>query len=264
MSEAGHMRRAFEQFMMSGSKNKSPGVVQEVDRKNQVVEANEELLLKKAERKYWQILNAFQGTLERDWLQFDDNLLDVVSSIANLRGRIAMESRLLAKKDSHKLWDGHGYHPTKSSLSTEDVDLALSHDLLQHEKMMRGLRTLLASLSEAQEALGRRLEELMLHHLETKQCMPLWTSVVDRLQQDFCDLAMELYRKQVLVGSLLDAVNDDLLVAHEDEETVDAHVNPRRVADKCCREWPRGSNKSHVNVKMLDGLLQLGERDENY
>jgi hypothetical protein len=255
------VRRAFEHFMMRGN-NKSPAVAQEVAMPNNVerLEPEEELLLKNAERKYWQILKAFRGTLERDWLQVDDNLHDVISSIANLRGRIAMENRLLAKKDCLKLWDGHGYHSTKSSLWREDVELALSHDLLQHEKMMGGARTLLASLSEAEEALGRRLEELMLHLLEMKQCVPLWTSVADRLQQVFCDLAMELYRKQVLVRSLLDSVTDDLLVA-KDEESVYADVNPRRVADKCCQEWPRGSKKSHVNVKMLDGLLQLGANE---
>jgi signal transduction histidine kinase len=261
MSEADDVRRAFEQFMMGGN-DKFPAVAQEVVKSNNMerLEAEEELLVKKAERKYWQILKAFQGTLERDWLQVDDNLHDVVSSIANLRGRIAMESRLLAKKDSVNLWNGHGYHATPCSLRREDVELALSYDLRQHEKMMTGARTLLASLSEAQEALGRRLEELMLHHfLEMKQSITLWASVVDRLQQVFCELAMELYRKQVLVQSLLDAVNDNLLVA-QDDESAEEYVNPRRVADKCCQEWPRGSKKSNVSVKVLDGLLQLGER----
>jgi hypothetical protein len=260
------VRKAFEQFIMSGNKTtttttttSSSSVAQASER----LEAKEELVWKRAERKYWQILKAFQGTLERDWLQVDDNLHDVVSSIANLRGRIAMESRLLHKENSPKhQWDGHGYHPAKSSggLWRQDVELALSHDLLQHEKMMTGARTLLAALSDAQEALGRRLEEAIMHHMEM-QCMPLWTSVVDRLEEVFCALAMELYRKQLLVQSLLNSVHDDLLAGQE-EQDVDMDANPRRVADKCCRDWPRGSKTSHVNVQMLEGLLKLGERGD--
>ena len=34
--------------------------------------------------------------------------------------------------------------------------------------------------------------------------------------------------------------------------------NPRRVAEKCLREWPRDSKASEVNVVVLDGLLALG------
>lgn len=262
-----HVRKAFEQFMMSGKKTATTTSSSSVAQVTKRLESKEEVLWKKAEQRYWQILKAFQGTLERDWLRVDDNLHDVVSSIANLRGRISMESSQLTTMESNnspKQWDGYGYHhPIKSSgvLWKEDVELALSHDLLQHEKMLMGARTLLAALSDAQEALGRRLEEAILHNMEM-QCMP-WTSVVDRLQEVFCALAMELYRKQLLVQSLLNSVNDDLLLAVHQEHDVDAELNPRRVADKCCRDWPRGSKSSHVNVQMLEGLLKLGERGDD-
>ena len=270
------MRKAFEQFMITGKKTGKVNVVQTTSK--QKVGTKDEQVLKRAEKKYWQILNAFQGTLERDWLEVDDNLEGVVSSISNLRSRIAMESRYLMKQKSksHKPWDGCGYRVDEYSggvLMVDDVEMALSHDLVQHEKMMAGARLLLASLSEAQETLGRRLDELMLHDMDTihvMQCMALETSsslstvmsVVEKLQDVFTSLALELYRKQLLIQSVLDAMNDDLLV-RDQEEVDDAggmDDNPRRVAEKCLREWPRGSKSSHINVEMLDGLLSLGER----
>jgi hypothetical protein len=158
------------------------------------------------------------------------------------------------------------------------VELALSHDLIQHEKMMAGARTLLSSLSDAQESLARRLDEWMLHDMDTlymieslgddsaeeassSSSLETVMRATDKLQNVFCSLALELYRKQLLIQSLLDAVNDDLLVRNDDEEEemdVGTNVNPRRVAEKCLREWPRGSKESHVDVKVLDELLELG------
>ena len=266
------MRKAFEQFMVSGKKKKGEAASPSKKVNHTVQRQEAKLVLKKVERKYWQILNAFQGTLERDWLEVDDNLERVVSSIAELRRRIAMESRQLRleKSKAHKQWEGYGYR-VSSYITTEDLELALSHDLLQHEKLMAGARMLLASLSEAQEALGRRLEEMMLHHMDSMSMVgehldpasSLWTTMgaVDGLQHVHSSLAMELYRKQLLVQSLLDAVNDDLLGNSEHVEEMDA--NPRRVADKCSREWPRGSKASHINVAVLEELLNLGERGED-
>jgi hypothetical protein len=52
----------------------------------------------KALRKYKPITNAFHGTLVRDWLEVDDNLGQVMASIANLRERCWLTSRLAAKQ----------------------------------------------------------------------------------------------------------------------------------------------------------------------
>lgn len=275
------MQKAFEQFMISGRNSKDRSRVEKVDVQNKspVKHKNtqkEEVVSKKVEKKYWQILNAFQGTLKRDWLEVDDNLEGVVSSIYNLRSRIYMESRQLYRMKNRSIykWNGCGYRANgEGGLTVDDVELAMSHDLLQHEKMMAGARMLLSSLSEAQEALGRRLDELLLHHmdalylvqnsmtLEVPDSMQTIMASVDKLQQVFTSLALELYRKQLLVQEVLDAFNDDLFFRDDDDdEDADAmDVNPRRVADKCLREWPRGSKASHVNATILDGLLTLGE-----
>jgi len=278
------MRKAFEQFMMSGKKASVSRVDVDAQTKSKDKDGMKyEVALKKMEKKYWQILNAFQGTLQRDWLEVDDNLEGVVSSISNLRSRIFMESKHLykMKNKSTKKWNGHGYRADDVSrgLTTDDVELALSHDLLQHEKMMAGARMLLSSLSEGQEALGRRLDEFFLHHMNAlyltqqqpsdfdAEKTPPWVSVMnvvaEKLQDVYGSLALELYRKQLLVQSILDAVNDDMLMRNEDEDDdIGMDVNPRRVADRCLREWPRRSKASHVSVELLDGLLELGERSD--
>mmetsp|Transcript_21451 Transcript_21451/g.31755 ORF Transcript_21451/g.31755 Transcript_21451/m.31755 type:complete len:371 (-) Transcript_21451:69-1181(-) len=63
---------------------------------------------------------------------------------------------------------GHGQQQGMIMMEEQDVELALSHDLIQHEKMMDGLRSLFANLSECHEALLRHLDEMAKHHLETE------------------------------------------------------------------------------------------------
>jgi hypothetical protein len=268
------MREAFEQFMISGKSKSSGGSESPAAAYKHRSNNKDKVTLKKVEKKYWQIINAIQGTLERDWLHVDDNLERVVSSISNLRKRIYLESRQLYKMKTSvtKKWSGCGYRgQNEGGVTVDDLELALSHDLLQHEKMMAGARMLLSSLSEAQEALARRLDELFLHHMdtvyvvqslgcETLPSLLVVMTAVDKLQQVFSSLALELYRKQVLVQTILDAVNDNLLVREEEEEEENGaiHVSPRRVAEKCLREWPRDSEASEVNVAVLEGLLALG------
>lgn len=284
-SEEEEVQMAFEQFMMGGGKKKKKNTTTiTTTRKHNSNNNEKQVLLKKAEKQYWTILNAFRGTLERNWMHADDQLEQLVASISNLRGRTRMESRYLymEKSKTMKPWSAGGYRRgavNESGLTRDDVELALSHDLLQHEKMMAGARTLLSSLSDAQEALARRLDEWMLHDMDTLHLMQSLGDVetspssletvmgaTDKLQDVFASLALELYRKQLLIQSLLDAVNDDLLVRNDDDDDDDDEkddlgmdVNPRRVAEKCLREWPRGSKESHVDVKVLDALLELGE-----
>lgn len=283
--EEENLQRAFEQFMVSGKKGSGAEVKQGSAAHTSPGKKNtgnhHQQQWKKAEKQYWKIINAFQGTLERDWLHVDDQLEQVVSSISNLRGRIKMESQYLeefAKDETNTLpWKQCGYRCSSASdggLTRDDVELALSHDLLQHEKMMAGARALLASQSQAQDALGRRLEELMLFHMDTLSMMQqdldacpssLLTimGVVDKLQSLYASLALELYRKQMLIQDVLDAVNDELLARDDDEDGLlrsdgGMEVNPRRVAEKCVREWPRGSKYSQVDATVLNGLLELG------
>eukprot|EP01083_Nonionella_stella_P155830 503957_1 len=133
----------------------------------------------------------------------------------------------LKESEANKMkneWASHGFSQTYGGVPTllneEDADLALSHDLLQHEKMMSAIRSLFANLSECQEAMHRILDEVMKHHHECIEVFD-WSdltvsfyksSSLEELLNDFVAmLSLELYRKQSLVHLLLGAVEDDLL-----------------------------------------------------
>jgi flagellar motor switch/type III secretory pathway protein FliN len=161
-------------------------------------------------------------------------------------------------------------------LTIDDIQLALSHDLLQHENMMVGARKLLASMADAQEALGRRLEELILHHMDTVEFIqslvhfdPQSSSIVvvmgmvDSLQDIYTSLAAELYRKQSSLQTLLDVTNDDLLITGE-ERVTRQDQDPRALAEKCAMSWSRRSTSSCVVESSIQALLQLGDRNNKW
>jgi len=78
----------------------------------------------------------------------------------------------LKLKPKQGQYQGHDHSSAPISISKsnmikeQDVELALSHDLIQHEKMMDGLRSSLANLSECHEALLRHLDVMTKHHSE--------------------------------------------------------------------------------------------------
>lgn len=230
----------------------------------------------KIRKKYWQILNAFRKTLQEDWLDVDDHLGDVVNSIVDLRFRVHMSSKYLHEYNEHSPSTmstvskslGCGYRNQSQDpdlvlghLVKDDVELALSHGLMQHEKMLVGARRLISSLNQAEEALGRRLDELMAFHLDVKQLLQIMPDqdpvnvaedqdlalfgarIVEWARRVYTELAEELYRKQGLVQTMLDSVNDDLL--YHDGTIDDNESTPVKVAEKCQRQWPRGESEEN-------------------
>jgi len=112
----------------------------------------------KIRKQFSQKLNAFQAVLEKDWLEQDDHIGDVVASIANLRERIHVSSKHLhafsemanmpGQDPAVAAAQGYGFRthipshysgsPTVvSHLTKDDLELALSHGLIQHEKMLK-------------------------------------------------------------------------------------------------------------------------------
>ena len=192
------------------------------------------------------------------------------------------------------------------------MELALSHDLIQHEKMIDGLRSLLANLSECHEALLRHLDVMTKHHSECLDFLD-WGSqdgndidIGNDIRNDSCNgtstassitftldgsfasfekaagltsimnevmgmLSMELYRKQCLAYSILETVGDGLVVGGRDggsnertgaassleEEMGWEDLCPQAVAERCSKQWPRGGKAGCVDVKFLEGTLDL-------
>ena len=247
---------------------------------------------KKAERKYWQILKAFQGTLQRSWLDTDHHLGDIVSSIANLRVRIGVAAAAQLEEGIPE-WHGCGYRSHRNgALQRNDMEMTLSHNLRQHEKMLGGLRTVVSSLANAQEILGRRLEEMVLFHQETTTLQEEedqvtsrnnnnkaddnvphtwddWAVIVNRMERVYTMLAVELYRKQRMVQRVLDSSRDDLLSDPNDdnnnngggskEEAVSGNddTNGLQIAEECVAKWSRDCKASAVQTDILQQLLEL-------
>lgn len=293
------MRAAFAAFMLHGKpqvvSSSSPQLPPQSPQSQSQSQSNS--AFSKALRKYKPITNAFHGTLVRDWLEVDDNLCQVMHSISNLRERCWLTSRLVAKQKQQQSktnwfrsntnisssqtkpsWKGHGFRldAQKMAFGDDDLELALSHDLLQHERMLVGARKLIHSLGEAQEALGRRLDELLLHHMETYGYLDFETtpevpkafegvcSRVDHCQQLYSQSSKELYRKQSLAAQVFDSVQDNLLFRERavfrygsGGEGDDATRSPRAVAQRVVDQWPRTHRESHFYSSAV--LLQDGK-----
>ena len=200
---------------------------------------------------------SFAKTMVNEWLETDDTLQEVVQSISGLRERLWHTSQALAtvrEREEIAVWKRSGYrgpHGADGLLTEDDLQLALDHSLRQHERMMHALRRSLSTLHQAQEALGRRLDEY--HRLadfdlsDTKQ----FILSLEECQSLFVALASELYRKQVLAEEILDSVLDQLLF--HDIATVTAVMpidgenrNPRRLARLCSERWSRHHEQSFL------------------
>mmetsp|Transcript_24477 Transcript_24477/g.59943 ORF Transcript_24477/g.59943 Transcript_24477/m.59943 type:complete len:244 (+) Transcript_24477:338-1069(+) len=204
---------------------------------------------RKGTKRFGPIVAAFRGRVE-EWVQTDNQLNNVLNSILNLRNRIWWERKKLEesnrKQDS---WNGAGFRRSNHSfLLQEDLESALSHDLLQHEKMLAGARTLISSMAQAQDGMGRRLDEFFQMETLSNNAQ----NVLDAMLQVFHFLGEELYRKQCLVSRVIDSCNDGLLVDGLQEEKLDG--NPRSVAKQCYNGWlSRNTRKNEWDV--VDRLL---------
>lgn len=198
---------------------------------------------KKSIKRYGPILKAFRGRLE-EWKDCDDQLYQVLNAIVNLRNRIWWEQQNLDEaRRKTKHWAVSGYRTRNQSLLLpEDVEMALSCDLLNHERMLSGARTLTSSMAQAQEAMGRRLDEFFLLDVED-EISEQGKMMLDRTLAVFHFMGEELYRKQVLISKVLDSCHNGL-VDEESLDNLDHDSNPRVLAQRSRDSWSsRGEMK---------------------
>lgn len=292
------MRLAFEQYMMGGSRD---AIVNEAEKMMAREEEGRKMKLqaeiKKAEKTYWLIFKRFMNRIKDDWIDIDDQAYQVVKSIAGIRRRLPSENKMLLQfkdvvvqkqswacygirlalvvaKDEEEVEEKKGDGTLRLGLLTEeDIELALSHDLMQHEKMMSGLRSLLAQLYDCHEALIRMLDEMCNHHLDCSESFN-WVDLppsfhraasLEGLMSDILAmLSLELYRKQCMVHEVLEKVKDDLLQNHnkgtgegreDDSEWED--LTPQNVVDRCCKLWSKHCLESSIKITTLDYALNL-------
>jgi hypothetical protein len=207
-----------------------------------------------SQKSFSSLVRAFQSTLQRDWIEVDENLASVLQSISNLRTRIYWSSQqrknLLCTNRTDEMYM---MRRPRIHLLPEDIELALIHEFNQHEKMMAGSRLLLASLNQAQEALGRRLAEILQYVVEMNDMISggSWSPIsssVDTLEQTYEILAVELHCKQQSVQKVLDSTNDYLLAT--EESLVLDDENPRKSAVKCSSNWKLVSKIQQVQESL--------------
>jgi hypothetical protein len=206
---------------------------------------------KKRNKNEMAVYRAFQGRLQ-EWKDLDNQLDAVLDSIVNLRDRIWWETKHLQELSSAKPWQGSGFRSTSrftTTLRRDDVQLALTHDLLQHEKMLTSSRTLITSLAQAQDAMGRRMDEWMMMDLE-EPLSDQGQATLEQAQGVYVFLAKELHRKQELVKRVLDSCHDGLVDEDAREGT---SGNPRAVARQTCAAW---ASKDPEMISMTARVLQ--------
>ena len=277
--------------------------------------------VKKIEKRYWHIFQSFREIVQDDWIPLDDEMESVIQSISNIRSRLPIMETAMCRKledkekgtlpfplvvdNSTNHWKNHGLRRSKQDriisssfvsvnpyLTLHDINQSISHDVLQHEKMMTGLRRLLSDLSEIQKKLSKLLEDMTNHHstvvLEisinnensesnrTDDCLfKLNTShhnfplhLMDHISNVFEVLSLELYRKQTLSQLILGSTTDKLLslnneneMASFDMEKVQIDIemltesDPRVIASMCSSQWPRYSSFSAIDKQSFDTFL---------
>jgi len=271
----------------------------------------------RADRKrYYQLLRSFNDKVKHTWLDIDDQMLAILQNIVSIRGRLPLEWKLLhsssLKQDNPEgggdFVDGNQDDwkycgllgkpkeiPYSFHLRPNDVQLALSNDLKQHEKMLIALRSFISNLAECHDALGRVVDNLWKFHLECTtedeeegegqgQGDDGWMhneddgmeSIVQNVTNVFQMLSMELYRKQSLVPLIIESTEDEILGVEKQASSAGdargyAKGNLRLVgsdgntlsgvqtARKCCKSWQRSSDESCIDEGLISHVMKLGE-----
>jgi len=257
-------QQSFQDFMLGGRRGNA-GPPSPLPGRNTPTPSKKNNNKKTSRQNYGPTLKAFQGRVQ-EWKDLDDQLYQVLNSIVNLRNRIWWETKSLRKnrKSSSKPWHGSGYRQHydgySSCLVTGDIQMAISHDLLQHEKMLSAARMLISSMAQVQDSIGRRLDELYQLLLEDSSVgsssSSSTTRILHQAQEIYLLLGAELYRKQLLVSTTLESCDDGLLYMDDDTELEadlskgePEYSNPRNVAKNCHGNWRlRGDKKKEWNM----------------
>lgn len=231
-------------------------------------------------------LRAIQGTLE-EWKDTNQRFEGVFRSIANLRDRVYFESSYLApsevtekrnicslqeekQKQQRSPWKESGFrssvmhHISGYSLMKEDIRLALNHDLLQHERMLSALRSLLASLAQTVDENGRHLDKWMLQNLiDQSDDISGWRistkleeeqNALELAQEVYLLLTSDLYFKQNIASRLFDSFHEVLLWVGDDKNKIKSYLklDPRAEIKRLYEELAPQSN---LTLKLVNKLL---------
>jgi len=276
----------------------------------------------KIKKRYYQLLRSFNDKVKHTWMDIDEQLLSVLQNIESIRGRVPHEWKVLSQltryhsaneegvedespeqeekvfndndnNDDGNDWKSHGhqetskgssqYYFTHHHLHLQDVQLAFSHDLEQHEKMLIGLRSLMSNLAECHDALGRIVDGLWQFHFdvmvvgdddddtttkkeeeEGEELMVIDDDegvleyIVTCVTSSYQMLSMELYRKQNIVAVVIESTKDEILGMDELGSNKGHHgvgTKSQALVKDCCKSWKRSSSDEEA----LLNVMKLGE-----
>ena len=235
----------------------------------------------KEKKRYYQLLRTFNDKVQHTWLDLDGQMLSILQNVVSIRSRLPLEWKILHSsylKDENNgnnpqlededEWKYYGVvgKPKEVSyafhLRTNDVQLALSNDLRQHEKMLGGLRSLMTNLADCHDALGRNVDTIWKFHLECCTTEDIgdeddsMQNIVDNVTEVYQMLSMELYRKQCMIPLIMESTQDEILGIEKGKHTAD---NTPKTARKCCNSWKRSSEASCIDERLITHVLKLGK-----
>ena len=241
----------------------------------------------KEKKRYYQLINSFNDKVTHTWIHIDDQILAVLQNIVSIRSRLPLEWKVLhssyLKNDNvnpqddnygrgEDNWKQHGLQgklketPYSFHLHTSDVQLALNHDMTQHEKMLSAIRTLMTNLSECHEGLSRVVDTLWKFHLDCVQDRieeddeendGIMQNMVDNVTEVYQMLSSELFRKQMLIPVILESTQDEILGIEKGKITEGSRKGLQSARD-CCKSWDRSSKESCIDESKLSYVLKLG------
>jgi len=246
----------------------------------------------KEKKRYYQLIHSFNDKVTHTWIHIDDQILAVLQNIVSIRSRLPLEWKVLhsshLKTDDNinpqdddydrdeDEWKQHGLQsklketPYSFHLHMSDVQLALSHDMTQHEKMLSAIRTFMTNLSECHEALSRVVDTLWKFHLDCVQDRieedgeddeyngGEMQNMVDNVTKVYQMLSSELYRKQLLIPLILESTQDEIL-GIEKGKIIEGSRKGMQSARNCCKSWDRSSKESSIDESKLSYVLKLGK-----
>lgn len=238
-------------------------------------------------KRYYQLLRSFSDKIQYTWMDTDDQILSVLENIVSIRGRLPMEWKLRKRMmsgencpeiDEGEVWKYCGFQgkPKEADysfhLQVSDVQLALDHDMTQHEKMIAALRSLMTTLSDFHESLGRLVDTIWQFHLDCCEEISgdaekdgeevTLSDEMETLVQNATDLfqmlSVEMYRKQTLITFVVDTTQNDIFGANKQKLVETEGDEPLKVVRKCCKAWPRTAPESSVDERLMMWALALG------
>lgn len=239
----------------------------------------------KIKKRYYQLLRSFNEKVKNSWMDIDGQILSILQNIVSIRGRLPPEWKVLSQatryqtaeespeqdekcddNDIGDVWKSYGNQSSQyfSHLRIEDIELALSHDLEQHEKMLTGLRSVMSNMSECHDTLGRIVDSMWQYHLDCgeeedggfeDEGKDEVENIVSCVTSTYQMLSMELYKKQNMIPTVIDSTDDDILGINEIGRGHGVGTKSQKFVRDCCESWKRSS----CEEELLLNVMQLGE-----